>query len=113
MPSTIMFKRTALPRGTDISLSHGNQIVLTPPNEATLHITFHATRATNIGGQITLSYNANAWYHVSVRDGVYFARKYQNGKWEDDAANTKGNYESDKKYAKEYSLDIEQVLAVS
>lgn len=113
MPSTIMFKSTALPGGSAVSHNHGTDIVITPPHEATLHITFHATRATWVGGQITLSYNANAWYHVAVRPGVYFARKYQHGKWEDDAANTTGNYATDKKQANSYSLDIEQILKVS
>ena len=112
MPSTIMFKSLGLPAGTKVSHNHGTDIVLTPPNEATLHVTFHATKATYVGGLITLSYSATAWYHIAVRPGVYFARKYQNGRWENDAANTTGNFDYDRKDALSYSLDIEQVLAV-
>ncbi len=113
MPSTIRFRSTGLPGGTALNINHGTDIVIAPTNEASLHITFHANRATLIGGLVTLSYNAGAWYHVAVRPGVYFARKYQNGKWEDDPTNTKGNFASDKKQAMSYSLDIEPMLIVS
>jgi hypothetical protein len=113
MPSTIMFKSTGLPGGTNLTLNHGTDIIVKPPNESHLHITFHANRATHVGGLVTLSYNASAWYHVTVRLGVYFARKFQNGRWEDDAEHTKGNFASDKREAMEYALDIEQILAVT
>ena len=113
MPSTIMFKRQGLPGGTKLDLSNGTDIIIKPPNESHLHITFHADRATNMGGLIIISYNATAWYHVTVRSGVYFARKFQNGRWENDAEHTKGNFDSDKRVAMEYALDIEQILTVS
>lgn len=112
MPSTIMFKRTGLPGGSKLNVN-STDAVIQPPNEAKLHITFHATRATEVGGQVTLSYDASAWYHIAVRPGVYFARIYKNKKWEDYPAQTTGNYTSDKKDALVYSLDIEQILAVS
>ncbi len=113
MPSTIMFKSTGLPGPSKVSHNHGTDIVITPPNEATLHITFYANRATYLGGLVTLSYQGTAWYHVAVRPGVYFARKFQHGKWENFAASTTGSFETDRKHAMEYSLDIEQILVVS
>ena len=112
MPSTIMFKQNGLPGGSKLNVNNTDAVV-TPPNEPKLHLTFHATKATLVGGQVTLSYDASAWYHVAVRPGVYFARIYKNRKWEDYPAQTTGNYTSDKRDAESYFLDIEQILAVS
>ena len=112
MPTTIRFKSTGLPGGTGLNVK-GTDAVIKPPHEATLHLTFHASKATLIGGLVTLSYDANAWYHVAVRPGVYFARIYKNRKWEDYPAQTTGNFAYEKKDAQSYSLDIEQILVVS
>lgn len=112
MPSTIRFKSTGFPGATVVSV-RGTDAVIKPPDEPTLHITLHGSRATLVGGLVTVSYNASAWYHVAVRPGVYFARIFKNKKWEDYPAQTTGSFETDKKHAKEYSLDIEPFLVVS
>ena len=112
MPSTIRFKSNGLPGGTVLNVQ-GTDAVIKPPHEASLHVTLHGSKATLVGGLVTVSYTANAWYHVAVRPGVYFARIYKNKKWEDYPVQTTGAFDSDKSKAKEYSLDIEQILAVS